>query len=475
MAISDVTSVRLAGAVALGVSAAAVGVTGSAGSVAAGPRSCPAPQPMTFAEQTYVDRNRAGGEPTVEMHPDGTLLYSAHAGTTHVYAPEAADEDSSAFTDNYRGQAYYWWSDDLGDTWHFSDRSTPPNGVPGSGFSDPEFAVDEAGHVYISEINLANVAVSRSTDSGHTYELQNLLGQTMEDRQWMAADQRDVLYMTGNLFAGGTFPNDPAGNVGHHLFKSTDGGKTFAPAIEDPDGLGDIKVDQRNGTLYETHLDDGVLQMAAFRQARDDVFVPEINTIARGVEMNAHWPSFDIDDQGNLYVVWDETGDGGRPAGVYYSSSTDGGTDWASPVRVDTGNHTDIWPWVAVGDTGRVAVSWLQASRELPDQDPETTGDHGWKVQAAATLTGLGCPRSSEPGFTVSTATPDPVHHGTICNSGTVCQAQGIDRRMGDFFTIEIDDNGRMWAGYSDTRQGGAVALPGFVRQSGGPRFINAR
>jgi hypothetical protein len=29
-----------------------------------------------------------------------------------------------------------------------------------------------------------------------------------------------------------------------------------------------------------------------------------------------------------------------------------------------------------------------------------------------------------------------------------------------------------MFAGYSDTRQGGIVALPGFVRQIGGPRLI---
>ncbi|MGH3341404.1 MAG: sialidase family protein, partial [Carbonactinosporaceae bacterium] len=327
--------------------------------------SCRAPEPMSFAEQTYVDTTRAGGEPTVEMHPDGLLLYGAHAGTTHVFAPEAGDEDSSAFTDHYTGQAYYWWSDDLGATWHFSDRTLPPNGVPGSGFSDPEFAVDSAGQVYISEINLANVAVSKSVDSGRTYALQNLAGQTMEDRQWMAGDQRDVLYMTGNLLGGGTFPNDPAGGVGHHLFKSTDGGTTFAPGVEDPDGLGDIQVDQRDGTLYEARLADGTLQMAAFRQARDDVLVPDVSTIATGVELNAHWPSFDLDPAGNLYLTWDERGQGARPAGVYYAHSTDRGRSWSRPVRVDTDGNTDLWPWIAVGDRGRVAVAWLEADRPL--------------------------------------------------------------------------------------------------------------
>lgn len=469
---SVLCSVR-SGVAALGAGVVAVAVLATAQPGVAATGSCPAPAPMSFAPQTYVDRQRAGGEPTVEMHPDGTLLYSAHAGTTHVYAPEAGDETSSAFVEHYTGQAYYWWSRNLGRTWHFSDRSTPPAGVPGSGFSDPEFAVDKAGQVYISEINLANVAVSKSTDAGRTYVLQNLLGQTLEDRQWMAADERDVLYMTGNLVGGGTFPNDPVGNSGHHLFKSTDGGQTFAPGIEAPNGLGDLQVDKRNGTLYEAKLAGGRLRMAAFRQARRDVFVPDTNTIATGVSMSGHWPSFDIDSRGNLYIVWDETGAGRRPAGVYYSHSTDGGRTWANAVRVDTSRRTDIWPWVAVGAPGRVAVSWLEAGRRLPGNDPETAGDHGWRIRAAATLTGLGCDRSSKPGFRVSTATPDPVHRGTICNSGTVCQAQGIDRRMGDYFTVEIDNTGRMWAGYSDTRQGGAVALPGFVRQSGGPRLTS--
>jgi hypothetical protein len=124
-----------------------------------------------------------------------------------------------------------------------------------------------------------------------------------------------------------------------------------------------------------------------------------------------------------------------------------------------------------VGDRGKVAIAWLEASKKLPGNDPETPGDHTWRVVAAQSLNGLGCGRSDVPGFRRAIATSEPVHSGTICNSGTVCQAQGVDRRMGDYFTIAIDNAGKMWAGYSDTRQGGAVALPGFVRQSGGPTF----
>ena len=426
------------------------------------------PNGFEFGEMTYVDTDRAGGEPTIMTHPDGTLLYSAHAGTTHFYAPEAADQDSTAFVENYEGQTYYWWSDDLGETWNFASRTTPPDGVPGSGFSDPEFAIDKAGNVYVSEINLVNVAVSKSYDSGRTYELQNPFGQVMEDRQWMTADEDNVLYMTGTVFAGGTFPNDPVGNVGRHLWKSTDGGETFINAKNNANGVGEIQVDKNTGTLYEAHLEEGTLSMSAYRDARDDGFDREFNPIAEDVSIASGFVSYKIDPESNVYIVWHDEGGDARPNGIYFSASPDEGRTWRDPIRVDQDDRTAIWPWLAVGDEGRVALAWLRASAALPDDDPETQGDHVWRVVAAGSVDAL----DRNPDFFHTVATPKPVHSGTICNSGTICQAQGVDRRLGDFFTLDIDTTGRAFIGYPDTRQGGAVCLPGFVRQTDGPRFI---
>lgn len=456
------------------VTAGAVVWVGTAG---AQRRTCAAPRRMTFAKPKYIDEHRAGGEPTVQQHHNGTLLYGSHAGSTHFYAPAGADPTTTAFVENYTGQAYYYFSRNNGRRWNFVPRNPPSDGVPASGFSDPEFAIDAAGQVYISEINLVNVAVSKSSDGGRSYTLQNFFGQTVHDRQWMAADKKNVLYMTGNSFGGGTFPTRPVGNIGHYLYKSTDGGQTFTSGVLDEQGgsgLGDLMVDKSDGTLYEAHYGGGTLSMAAFRGARKDKFKPDMSVIARNVDMLSHWPAFDLDPAGNLYITWDESGRGGRAAGIWYSYSTDRARTWARPVRVDTDDRTDIWPWLAVGDRGRVAVAWLQADEKLPEHNAETPGEHGWNVFAAASLTGLGCIRFDEPGFAVSRATDKPMHRGTICQGGTICQAEGIDRRLGDYFTIEIDNAGRMWGGYSDTRQGGAVALPAFVRQSGGPTFVKA-
>ena len=446
---------------------------------------CGAPsQPLKFTDH-YIDKARAGGEPIVATHPSGRLLWGSHAGTTHFYGPAAPDPDTAAFLANYEGQTYQYFSGDGGKTWEFVERR--PNqdnqeaGLPNSGFSDPEFAIDTAGQVYISEINLANVAFSKSTDGGRTYTLQSLTGLTLSDRQWMEADTKDVLYLTANTFGGGSGSADPlTGDVLHKMFKSTDGGKTFTAGEEaSPGGTNDIKVDKANGNVYELSLAGGELKMGRFENMRgvtsDFKSHLKLADIAEGVSTNSSLSqAFDIDDDGNLYVSWSEDGDGARPAGVWYSASGDQGRNWSEPVRVDTNDNTDIWPWVAVGDAGKVSISWLQNSTAIPNNDAEAApADSGWSVMVAQTLNGLGCGSGPKVGgFKASMASSRPVHMGTICQGGTTCQAFAIDRRLGDYFANEIDSEGRTYVAVSDTRQGGSVSLPYIMRQTGGPRFI---
>lgn len=460
--------------------AAAGAVAGAGSSNAVSTTTCPAPPPISFAEPKYVDMRRAGGEPIVFTHPDGHLLYGAHAGSTHFYTPAAGDTDTGAFAENYQGQTYYWYSETDGGEWKFVPRVLPPDNAAMTGFSDPEFAFDTAGNVFVSEINLVNVAVSKSSDGGRTYVLQNPTGNIFTDRQWTEADTEDVLYLVSNPTGpGGTYAPGQVGyqvNSGHTMYKSVDGGKTFTPGFKNPGGLGDIRVDKRNGTVYEAHLSGSELSMAAWRDARNQDFMtqvePEMNVVDDDVHMIAHWPAFDLDPSGNLYITWDENGNGERPAGIYYSYSTDAGKTWAKAIRVDADEKTSIWPWLGVGDDGKVGIAWLEADVELPGHNAETAGSHGWRIVGATSVTGLGCAGGLAPSFSRAVMTPEPMHTGTICQGGTVCQATATDRRLGDYFSVDIDNKGMMYAGYSDTRQGGAVSLPGFVRQNGGAPLV---
>jgi hypothetical protein len=445
------------------------------------PASCNAPgKPLSFSSPAYVDTTRAGGEPSVVAHPNGTLLYAAHAGTTHFYSLEGDDPDSAAFFENYRGQVHAWYSTNSGQSWQFVDRTLPPDNAPGSGFSDPDFAIDAAGNVYLSEINLANVGMSKSTTGGKSYTLQNFFAETITDRQWSAAGPANVLFLVGNPSGGGTFPTDPLGHQVHTMYRSIDGGKTFSAGVEDDGGLGDIIFDQVRKTLYEAHYGGATLSIAAFRKALDPVattaLTPENSTVATGVSMLSHWPAIDSDSKGNLYITWDESGNGSRAAGIWYAYSTDGGRAWSAPVRVDTDDHTDIWPWIAVGDAGRVAVAWFGNDHKLVNEDAESaTTNDPWNLYVAQTTSGLGCLESPVAGFRVTKATPQPLHTATICMGGTTCQAFLVDRRLGDYFTIDIDTTGVVVAAYSDTRQGGSVSLPAFLRQTGGTSFAKGK
>lgn len=451
---------------------------------------CQAPSRSLKFKQRYIDQTRAGGEPIVTTHPDGTLLWGSHAGTTHFFGPAAPDPQTAAFLENYQGQTYQYFSQDGGETFEFVPRSPvnsgdPTSGLPNSGFSDPEFAIDAADNVFISEINLANVAISKSQDSGRSYQLQNVLSLVQTDRQWMAADEEDVLYITGNGFGGGSFPAEPAGNLGHFMAKSTDGGVTFGPAQEpNPDGVADLRVDPTDGTVYEISASsDGTISMAAFRdirdQAPDDDFSEgmQLHQVVEGVGFTAIGrlidPTMDIDSQGNLYLVYSDNGTGARPKGHYYTYSTDRGRTWAEPVRVDPDTDAEIWPWLAVGDPGEVAIVYLATDTELENNNAETAAeDDQWMVDIAYTDSGLGCAASEFPGFRLQQASAEQVHSGTICQGGTACQAELVDRRLGDYFANEIDRDGNVYIAVSDTRQGGAVALPLLIRQVGGPSFL---
>src|SRR2546430_12196869 len=61
------------------------GATETAQSVAVSCPAAPIAKPLKFSAPPYIDTNRAGGDPVSVVALDGSIIVSAHAGTTHVF------------------------------------------------------------------------------------------------------------------------------------------------------------------------------------------------------------------------------------------------------------------------------------------------------------------------------------------------------------------------------------------------------
>jgi hypothetical protein len=438
-----------------------------------------------FGQRQYVDPELAGGEPLVladNVHK--TLIYTAHEGTTHLYAPGI--EYPFDFLGNYRNQVNIWYSDDNGTNWkRLSLLANPPTNT---GFSDPDLTQDAGGRVYNTGIDLVNDALFSTGDGGKTWDkgTANCHG---GDRPWLAGGRPDEAFLATNT-----------NEDGHEVFRSTDGGNTCsASGIPDEGEVGGWSYTGNGKLLYDAAHDQ--LVEPIFFQG-DDGIALGVSTWHRGdaafkpgamipTTMLAHWPSIAIDRGGTTYMVWDTDprnddgkgcgdmppGNGGTgsplPNEIKLAYSRDYGKTWSSPMTVAAASANRVfWPWIAAGDAGKVAVTWY-ASDRLADLDcQQSTVSIGSAHIFNAT--------SKKPSVQTADVSHGPIHvSSTVCQGGTTCVATGQDRRLGDFFTNALDPRGCELVASGDTTQPNPVtggprptALPILIRQNSGPALV---
>src|SRR5438094_8255618 len=137
--------------------------------------SAAGPSGPTFAPPAYVDQQLAGGEPEVFADTaHGTLIYTAHEGTTHLYRDGIVDSPwgDFSFVANYCNQVNVWTSTD-GLNWfrdRYLDSPSPSPPAKNTGFSDPDLTQDAGGRVYNTGIDLVNDALFSSVDGGKTWD-----------------------------------------------------------------------------------------------------------------------------------------------------------------------------------------------------------------------------------------------------------------------------------------------------------------
>ena len=428
------------------------------------------PPALTFGKRVYIDTVRPGGEPVSVVAQDGSINVSAHGGTTHLYKDPAVLAGGAAdLASTYENQTLNWRSTDGGKTWKYvglAGQQVGPHTATSTGFSDPDYAIDAGGRIYNTEIDLANVAVFSSNDDGQTYS-RGFAEVTSGDRPWLAAGRKDEAYLYVNTF--------------QQIFRTADGGLTWGLQSQNNSAGPDAKmfIDPKNPDgLIGPHNPQGMTiskdqgkTWKAYDGAGLDKTVDFFGAVA-------------VDKVGNVYRA--AAGGYGGPSDTKVGDGTvtfnafDRKTmRWGTAVRIPAPAGDMLWPWVAAGEDGRVAVAWLQRTAKHKDQFDmmvaATTNAHGSTVTCSN-----GTKKHIAAQWTVTDASHGPVHKGQICLNGTACNAgtdfAAGDRRLGDFYTVNYDKNGRIFV------VGGSTALPGetvkptsvpiFIAATSGPKLI---
>jgi len=464
------------------------------------------------------------------------LAYTSHEGTTHLFkdgivSPDPTNDNicsvpqvppqttPEGYACSYTNQVNVWTSTDQGATW--TRTTVGPNAVGptspfGLGFSDPDWTIDQGGFLYNTGIDLANDSVFASSDGGRSFPIGNNNCHS-GDRPWLAGGA------SGEVFLATDTTVDPNTNLssGHEIFHGVITGVSPAQTLvcsgiggqPDPTGTGSTGIMDfgnwpgptgtgsysASGKLFYDHnalghgyhgalidpaffSDPGghtsgvgisVLKNAAAAFTNGTTTFTQQFEVPENVSVFAHWPSIAIDSNDVVYLVYD-TSDGGSNAlnNAIHLSTIDlkaASPAFTPPIVIHPiSGVSAFWPWVTVGNTGNVSVVWYQYDGVVnPDQT--LTGNVSLFEES---LFGVGSGTVTK--FGPIDAVGAAIHSGGTCQSGTTCVATGQDRRLGDFFTNAVDQNGCVMiaTGTTTTATGGnpngAVSRPIFIQQTSG-------
>jgi hypothetical protein len=434
------------------------------------PPSCGAHAPdVSFGEPVFIDRHRAGGEPVSVVAQDGSINVSAHAGTTHIYKNPDALPGTRDFLMGYTNQTLNWRSTDGGETWQYTGLAGTgegPHSLLSSGFSDPDYAMDQAGNLYNVEIDLANDAVYKSTDDGQSWPVAVPLA-APGDRPWLTALEPNEVFLYVNLPKTMLRTTDPNMLVWERLPEPP----VTSKSVPDP-------LNPDNGLI-------GPVDLGGFAISEDDAqtwktyrFGPEGEEGGRNIlgKSEQFFGVVAADTAGNVYQAAaggytgaDDTEADGEVTFTYYERATGESNQQRINIPIPKGDA--LWPWVIAGDDGRAAVVWYQNLAGHPDEFyifAAVTHNAYGKVECKN-----GAVKSQPPQWTVQNVSGRPVHLGKICLDGTTCNArtdfEAGDRRLGDFFTVNFDLNGNLIIASGDTTLPGSLTsfIPGQEGEEG--------
>jgi PA domain len=307
-------------------------------------------------------------------------------------------------------------------------------------------ALDDAKHVYMEYhdfVSTSEILVQRSADGGQNYA-DVVLSPVVTDPLVQSA----VGPPTGNI--AGQIKVDRSRTASHgNLYQIFVGPDSVADNNNDPHFINTVYVGVASGVSLAAGATLSFTDHQIFTCGPG-------SKCPTGLGLGNLFPALAVDDFGNVYAVWSDNTD------IYYSYSTTHGTSWSSAIKVTQGTTqagmSNVFPWVAADANGHVAIAWYGADAGGDSNtQPSTTK---WNVFVAETVNG----HASTPAFTLSQATDQPNHKGSISTGGLTGSS---DRTLADFFQIAIDPTNHLIniAFADNSSHAGTTAVTYFTRQ----------
>src|SRR5712691_679759 len=208
-----------------------------------------------------------------------------------------------------------------------------------SGWADNNTASPHFGNMYVSwnDFNIGGGAlqVRVSTDNGSTWTQHGITSSFIRDVQITGDPATGDVYIAGMDEGGGGFPH----NDTNYIFKSTDGGNTWANTY--------------TGTSFAA---PGVVVCS------DNPYFTCMFPDQGGFWRHEGWGE-PAAYNGVVHLVYAQQGTGGDPGDVYYIRSTDGGQTFGTPLKLNTDSTTrPQWqPNLSVSDAGTLFATWYDA------------------------------------------------------------------------------------------------------------------
>ena len=315
---------------------------------------------ITYAQHpnVLIGTDNSPNEPSICINPKNPQQVVAGANIDNIY-----------------------YSNDGGSSW----TQTPVN-CPWGVWGDPVIGVDTTGAFLFLHLSnpptpgnwIDRIIAQKSTDGGQNWSpgsFMGLNGTKAQDKHWIATDWKtNTLYVTWTQFDNyGTTASADSSII---LFsKSTDGGNSWSDAQRisqiggdcvdsddtaegavptvGPNGEVYVAWSNRNKIWFDRSLDGGNTWLSQDILVSDqpggwDYAIPGIYR-ANGLPVTTCDTSGGAYN-GTIYVNWTDQRNGVNNTDVWLANSTDGGTSWSAPVRVndDATTRQQFFTWMTV-------------------------------------------------------------------------------------------------------------------------------